>query len=73
MARDRRSETRHERSRFLILVPAGYTRRIGDQPDPHDLMRSFPGDLMRVSPISMRVLEPIELTTDAYLARAAAS
>jgi hypothetical protein len=30
-------------------------------------MRSFPGDLMRVSPISMRVLEPIELTTDAYL------
>ena len=56
----------------LIIAPADYERWLGDEPDPHDMMRPFPGDLMRMWPISTRVnkpenddpsiLEPIELS-----------
>jgi putative SOS response-associated peptidase YedK len=48
---------------------------LGDEPDPRDLLRPFPADLMRMWPISARVnkpenddpsiVEPIELATDA--------
>src|SRR6516164_521484 len=58
-----------------ILAPEGYTRWLGDEPDPRDLMRPFPAGLMRMWPISTRVnkpenddpsiIEPIELASDA--------
>ncbi len=32
----------------LILAPADYVRLLGDEPDPRDLMRPFPADLMRI-------------------------
>src|SRR5438477_836833 len=58
-----------------ILAPADYTRWLSDEPDPRDLLRPFPADLMRMWPISTRVnkpenddpsiIEPIELTSDA--------
>jgi putative SOS response-associated peptidase YedK len=56
-------------------TPGDYARWLSDEPDPHDLMRSFPTDLMRMWPISTRVnrpenddpsiVEPIELASDA--------
>jgi len=59
----------------VILAPGDYPRWLGEEPDPHDLMRPFPADLMRMWPISTRVnkpenddpsiLEPTELATDA--------
>jgi putative SOS response-associated peptidase YedK len=59
----------------VILAPADYARWLGEEPDPRDLMRPFPADLMRMWPIATRVnkpendgpsiVEPIELATDA--------
>jgi putative SOS response-associated peptidase YedK len=42
----------------LIIAPADYKRWLSDEPDPHDLMRPFPAELMRIWPISMRVNKP---------------
>jgi putative SOS response-associated peptidase YedK len=39
----------------LILAPEGYGRWLGDEPDPRDLMRPIPPDLMRMWRISTRV------------------
>jgi putative SOS response-associated peptidase YedK len=41
-----------------ILAPEHYTRWLSDEPDPRDLMRPFPADLMRIRPISTRVNKP---------------
>jgi putative SOS response-associated peptidase YedK len=59
----------------VILAPNDYARWVSEEPDPRDLMRSFPADLMRMWPISTRVnkpenddpsiVEPIQLSTDA--------
>jgi len=59
----------------VILAPSDCARWLGDEPDPRELMRSFPADLMRMWPISTRVnkpenddpsiIEPIEVATDA--------
>jgi putative SOS response-associated peptidase YedK len=50
-------------------------RWLGEEADPHNLMRPSPAELMRTWPISTRVnkpenddpsiVEPVELTTDA--------
>jgi putative SOS response-associated peptidase YedK len=58
----------------LILAPEDYARWLGDEPDPHDLMRPFPAEPMRIWPISTRVnkpenddasiVEPVEPATD---------
>ena len=50
-------------------------RWLSEEPDPRDLMRPFPAELMRMWPISTRVnkpenddpsiVEPIQLSTDA--------
>lgn len=42
----------------LIIAPGDYARRIGEEPDPHDLMRPFPAEPMPVWPISTRVNKP---------------
>jgi putative SOS response-associated peptidase YedK len=57
----------------LILAPGDFVRWLSEEPDPHDLMRTFPSDLMWIWPISTRVnkpenddpsvIEPIELPT----------
>jgi putative SOS response-associated peptidase YedK len=59
----------------LVLAPEDHSRWLGDDPDPADLMRPFPSELMRMWPISTRVnkpmndnpaiVEPIELAIDA--------
>jgi putative SOS response-associated peptidase YedK len=59
----------------LILAPADYARWLSEEPDPGDLMRPFPGEPMRMRPISSRVnkpenddpsiVEPIALATSA--------
>jgi len=59
----------------LILAPSDYARWLSDEPDPRELMRSFPADPMRMWPISTRVnkpenddpsiVEPIELANSA--------
>jgi putative SOS response-associated peptidase YedK len=59
----------------VILSRYDYARSLGEEPDPRDLMRPFPAELMRMWPISTRVnkpenddpsiLDPIQLTTDA--------
>ena len=59
----------------VVLAPADYDRWLEDEPDPRDLMRPFPADLMRMWAISTRVnkpenddpsiLEPIQAATDA--------
>jgi SOS response associated peptidase (SRAP) len=56
----------------LILAPADYARWLSEEPDPGDLMRPFPGEPMRMWPISTRVnkpenddptiVDPVELT-----------
>jgi putative SOS response-associated peptidase YedK len=56
----------------LILAPSDYSRSLSDEPNPHDLMRPFPAEPMRMWPISTRVnkpesddpsiIEPIELS-----------
>jgi putative SOS response-associated peptidase YedK len=58
-----------------ILAPGDYDRWLSDEPDPRDLLRPFPADLMRMWPISTRVnkpenddpsiAEPVQLTGDA--------
>jgi putative SOS response-associated peptidase YedK len=58
-----------------ILAPGDYTRWLGDEPDPRDLMRPLPASLMRTWPISTRVnkpenddpsiIEPVELENNA--------
>ena len=55
-----------------IIAPGDCARWLSEEPDPHDLMRSFPTEPMRVWRISTRVnesenddpsiLEPIELS-----------
>ncbi len=42
----------------LILVPRDFTRWLGDEPDPRDLLRPFAAAPMRVWPISTRVNKP---------------
>jgi putative SOS response-associated peptidase YedK len=57
-----------------LLAPRS-VRWLGEEPDPRDLMRPFPADLMRIWPISTRVnkpenddasiLQPVELVASA--------
>jgi putative SOS response-associated peptidase YedK len=64
----------HDRMQ-VILAPADYQRWLGEEPDPRDLLRPFPAELMRMWPISTRVnkpdnddpsiVEPIELAAGA--------
>jgi putative SOS response-associated peptidase YedK len=35
----------------LILAPGDYVRWLSDEPDPHELMRPFPAERMRMWPI----------------------
>jgi putative SOS response-associated peptidase YedK len=59
----------------VILATRDYARWLGDEPNPGNLMRPFPADLMRMWPTSTQVnkpenddlsiLDPIELKTDA--------
>lgn len=58
-----------------ILAPSDCARWLGEEPDPRDLMRPYPAELMRMWPISTRVnkpenddpsiVEPIELAASA--------
>jgi putative SOS response-associated peptidase YedK len=41
-----------------ILQPAGYERWLGSEPDPHDLLITFPSEPMKMWPISKRVNSP---------------
>jgi hypothetical protein len=36
----------------VILAPGDYAHRLGEEPDPRDVMRPFPAELMRMWPIS---------------------
>lgn len=47
----------HERMP-VIIAPQDYTRWLGQEPDPRDLLRPFPAALMDMWPISMRVNNP---------------
>ena len=59
----------------VILSRSDYMRWLSEEPDPRDLMRPYPAELMRMWPISTRVNKPenddasildsIQLTTDA--------
>ena len=59
----------------LILAPGNYGRWLGEESDPHDLMRPFVAEPMRMWPISTRVnkpenddpsiVEPVELASSA--------
>jgi putative SOS response-associated peptidase YedK len=59
----------------IILSRYDYARWLSEEPDPHDLMRPFPSELMRIWPISTRVnksenddpsiLDPIDVSIDA--------
>jgi hypothetical protein len=40
-------------------APGDYQRWLGDEPDPRDLMRPFPAELMRMWPVSTRVNKPV--------------
>ena len=42
----------------VILRPEDYDRWLGVEPDPRDLLRPFPPELMRMWPISTRVNSP---------------
>ena len=42
----------------LIIAPRDYERWLSDDPDPHDLMRVFRAEPMRMWPISTRVNRP---------------
>ena len=56
----------------VILAPRDYAQWLSEEPDPGQLMRPFPADLIRMWPISTRVnkpenddpsiIEPIELS-----------
>ena len=41
-----------------ILEPAGYERWLGLEPDPHDLLITYPSEQMTMWPISTRVNKP---------------
>jgi putative SOS response-associated peptidase YedK len=41
-----------------ILEPESYERWLGLEPDPHDLLISYPADAMTMWPISTRVNKP---------------
>jgi putative SOS response-associated peptidase YedK len=41
-----------------ILSPADYTRWLSDDPDPHEMLRPFPSETMRMWAISCRVNKP---------------
>jgi putative SOS response-associated peptidase YedK len=41
-----------------VLAPADYDRWLGTEPDPRDLLRPFPSDLIAIWPISTRVNSP---------------
>jgi putative SOS response-associated peptidase YedK len=41
-----------------ILRPEQYDRWLSDEPDPRDLLQSYPAQLMRMWPISTRVNKP---------------
>jgi putative SOS response-associated peptidase YedK len=41
-----------------ILKPSGYDRWLGVEPDPHDLLISYPSEPMTIWPISRRVNAP---------------
>src|SRR6478672_1163879 len=41
-----------------ILKPGDYERWLGLEPDPHDLLAPFPGELLSIWPISKRVNSP---------------
>ena len=59
----------------VILAPVDYARWLGEEPDPRDLMRPFPAELMRMWLISARtnkpenddpsIVEPVQVSTDA--------
>ncbi len=42
----------------LIVSPGDYARWLSDEPNPHELMRPFPAEPMRMWPISTRVNKP---------------
>ena len=42
----------------VILAPRDCARWLSEEPDPRDLMRPFPAELMRMWPISTRVNKP---------------
>jgi putative SOS response-associated peptidase YedK len=42
----------------LIIAPDDYMRWLSDEPNPHDLMRPYPAEPMRIWPISTRVNKP---------------
>jgi putative SOS response-associated peptidase YedK len=42
----------------VILARRDYDRRLGEEPDPRDLMRPHPAEPMRMWPISTRVNKP---------------
>jgi putative SOS response-associated peptidase YedK len=42
----------------VILRPEDYDRWLGLEPDPRDLLRPFPAEVMRIGPISTRVNSP---------------
>jgi putative SOS response-associated peptidase YedK len=39
----------------VILDPADYERWLGDEPDPHDLLRAYPPEPLEIWPVSTRV------------------
>jgi putative SOS response-associated peptidase YedK len=41
-----------------VLAPRDYDRWLGTEPDPRDLLKPFPSDLMAIWPISTRVNSP---------------
>jgi len=59
-----------------VLAPADYDRWLGAEPDPRDLLRPFPSELMVIWPISTRVNSPSnddpELLDEIELAEGAA-
>jgi putative SOS response-associated peptidase YedK len=42
----------------VILRPEDYERWLGPEPDPRDLLRPFPAELMTMRPVSTRVNTP---------------
>ena len=42
----------------LILAREDYGRWLSDEPDAHELMKSFPAEAMRMWPVSTRVNKP---------------
>ena len=42
----------------VILDPADYDRWLGDEPDPRELLRTYPAEPMHMWPVSTRVNSP---------------